>query len=97
MTRVDVRCEPDGEGWRCSVAVRDGSGSTAHAVTVRAADAVRLATDPDSGGIERLVTAVFEYLLEREPKESILSSFDLSVVGRYFPGIEHDVRARLGP
>ena len=96
MTRIDARCEPVGEGWRCSVAVRDGTGSTAHAVTVRAADAVRLATDPDAGGIERLVTAVFEYLLEREPKESILSSFDLSVVGRYFPDFEHEVRARLG-
>jgi hypothetical protein len=96
VTRIDVRCEPVGDGWRCSVAVRDGTGSTAHAVTIRAGDAVRLARDPDLVGVERLVTAVFEYLLEREPKESILSSFDLSVVGRYFPGFEHEVRARLG-
>jgi hypothetical protein len=37
---------------------------------------------------EDLVRACFEFLLEREPKESILSSFDVSVIGRSFPGFE---------
>jgi len=27
----------------------------------------------------------FRFLLEREPKESILREFDLSVIKRYFP------------
>jgi len=34
---------------------------------------------------EQLVQCSFEFLLEREPKESILSSFNLSVISRYFP------------
>jgi len=34
---------------------------------------------------EQLVQCSFEFLLEREPKESILSSFNLSVISCYFP------------
>lgn len=40
--------------------------------------------------VEDLVRRSFEFLLEREPPESILGSFDLSVIGRYFP--EYDQR-----
>lgn len=32
-----------------------------------------------------LVRRSFEFLLEREPKESILRRFDLRDIGRYFP------------
>ncbi len=31
------------------------------------------------------VEAVMRFLLDREPKESILSAFDMRVVRRYFP------------
>ena len=31
-----------------------------------------------------LVTKSFEFLLEREPKEFILKSFDLRIIGKYF-------------
>ena len=41
---------------------------------------------------ESLVKRSFEFLLEREPKESILSSFDLTVIGRYFPEYERTIR-----
>ena len=34
---------------------------------------------------ERLLDAAFRFLLDREPKESILSAFDMRVVRRYFP------------
>ena len=33
---------------------------------------------------EQLVEASFRFLLEREPKESILSQFELPVIERYF-------------
>ena len=36
------------------------------------------------------VTASFRFLLEREPKESILSQFDLPVISRYFPEFEKE-------
>ncbi len=34
---------------------------------------------------EELVRHSFEFLLQRESKESILREFDLSVIQRYFP------------
>ena len=64
--------------------IEDGSESSHH-VTLHPKDYARLAggnTEP-----EELVRRSFEFLLEREPKESILSRFDLSVIRRYFPGI----------
>jgi hypothetical protein len=37
----------------------------------------------------------FEFLLEREPKESILTRLDLSVISRYFPEYEREIKGRL--
>ncbi|PIS13596.1 MAG: hypothetical protein COT67_00895 [Candidatus Tagabacteria bacterium CG09_land_8_20_14_0_10_41_14] len=37
---------------------------------------------------ESLVRRSFEFLLEREPKESILREFELSVIQKYFPEYE---------
>jgi hypothetical protein len=52
------------------VTVDDGRGSTTHEVTVRPSDVARYAPDARA---ERLLEASFEFLLEREPKESILA------------------------
>jgi hypothetical protein len=61
----------------------DESGSrTRHEVTVTAADLARYAPGATP---ERLLEVSFAFLLEREPKESILSRFELPVIERYFP------------
>jgi len=91
---IDVRCGRDGAGWLCLVRVREGPFATEHRVTVADADLARL--DPGAADPERLVRAAFDFLLEREPAGSILRAFDLTVIGRYFPGWEADVRGRLG-
>jgi hypothetical protein len=91
---VDVRCGRDGPGWLCLVRVREGPFATEHRVTVAPGDLERL--DPGATDPERLVRAAFDFLLEREPPSSILRSFDLPVIGRYFSGWEEDVRGRLG-
>ena len=44
---------------------------------------------------ERLIQASFEFLLEREPKEAILSEFELPVIERYFPEYPREIGARL--
>ena len=72
--------------------IETGSEST-HEVTLDPSDYARLAgaiVDP-----EQLVRKSFEFLLEREPKESILSRFDLSVISRYFPEYEREIKKRL--
>jgi hypothetical protein len=44
---------------------------------------------------EALVTESFRFLLEYEPKEAILISFDLPVIRRYFPRFEREIGKRL--
>ena len=44
---------------------------------------------------EVLIEKSFEFLLERESNTMILSQFDLSVIGEYFPEYESEIVARL--
>ena len=65
------------------VIVRDTGGESRHQVTVQADDAKRwakLGADP-----AHCVEAAMRFLLDREPKDSILGAFDMGVIRRYFP------------
>ena len=97
MNRIDARCAPTPTGWRCAVTIDDGHGTSTHDVTVATEDATDLAAATDAADVERLVYETMAFLLEREPKESILRSFDITVVGRYFPEFDHEIRSRLAP
>ena len=44
------------------------------------------------GAKQDLIRKSFEFLLAREPKESILHAFDLQVIKRYFPEYEEEIR-----
>ena len=46
-------------------------------------------------GAKELVRESFRFLLEREPPESILSRFDLTVIERYFPNYRGEIARRL--
>ena len=83
MADVAVRCEPDAGGWTCAVRVVEGSTATDHRVTVGAADLETYA--PGAADPDDLVRRSFDFLLARESKESILRSFELPVIARYFP------------
>jgi hypothetical protein len=97
MSEVGVRCDPAPDGWRCRVTVSDSRSTSTHAVTVSADDALDLAAATDATHVQRLVEETFDFLLERESKESILQTFDLSVVSQYFPDFDHEIRSRLAP
>jgi len=43
-----------------------------------------------------LLRASFEFLLERDPANSVLHEFSLDVISQYFPGYPAEIRARLG-
>jgi hypothetical protein len=79
--------------YEFQVIVKEGQGETRHRVTLKKADYERLSGDRAEP--ERLVTESFRFLLEHEPKESILRSFDLTVIGRYFPEYEREIVERL--
>ena len=96
MTDIEVTCPTGSDGWTCSVhvAAADG-GSTRHEVRVTRVDLARFA--PGASDPTDLVRRSFLFLLAREPKESILRSFDLPVIGRYFPEYEREIRAGSPP
>ena len=89
MTEIEIEGRGDVE-YR--VTVREAGGETRHRVTVPEADRERLAGD---AGAEELLEESFRFLLEREPKESILRSFEISVISRYFPEYPDEIRRRL--
>jgi hypothetical protein len=76
--------------WRVEVG---GAKPTFHEVTIPAGYLERLGV----GGVapERVLAESFRFLLEREPNTSILSSFELPVIARYFPEYEREIRRRL--
>jgi hypothetical protein len=93
MAEIEVRKSEHSGGYEFEVTVRERGSATHHRVTLRKADYERL-TDGEATP-EALVTESFRFLLEREPKESILRSFDLMVIGRYFPNYEREIVRRL--
>jgi hypothetical protein len=86
---IHIQCSPAAEGWRCRVSLAEKGGATAHDVTVRRTDLNRL--DPGAVDPEHLVRRSFDFLLEREPKENILETFDLSVITDYYPEYEREI------
>ena len=76
-----------------AVTVSEGSGTARYHVTLASADNERLApgTRP-----EHVIEAAFRFLLDREPKELIMSRFDLTVIARQFPEFEAKLPGYLG-
>jgi hypothetical protein len=74
---------------RFHVRVTDDAGTTEHDVTLSRGDHERLGggyPNPDA-----FIRACFEFLLEREPKESILPSFDVSQIATYFAEFDREI------
>lgn len=89
---AEIHVELAGENtWR--VRVEEEGGATEHTVTVPPDQLERY-----GGGAEaaELVEASFRFLLEREPKEAILSRFELSTIEGYFPEYPEVIRDRVG-
>lgn len=93
MASIDVQRSDRADGYEFEVIVREGQSRTRHRVTLKQADYQRLAAGKATP--EALVRESFQFLLEREPKESILGAFDLTVIGRYFPEYEREISGRL--
>jgi len=90
-----IKIERAGEGdpIEFEVIVRVGNGETRHHVTMTRATCERLTMGAHTP--ERCIEAAFRFLLDREPKESILRRFDITVISRYFPDFEHELPSYL--
>ena len=87
-----VRCDPQAGGWRCQVTVESGGTTSEHEVLVDRATLEDLAPVATP---ETLVAESFRFLLEREPPESILRTFELPIIGRYFADYAEEIRRRM--
>jgi hypothetical protein len=90
---IAVECRPSTDGWTCSVKVGNAEDATEHEVAVSHDELERLA--PGATDATRLVEASVRYLLEHEPKESILPRFGIRTIASYFPSYPEEIRSRL--
>jgi hypothetical protein len=88
--RIEMNKSKDGA---FDVRVIEGNSETSHRVTLKDTDYARL-TDSKVPR-EELIRRSFEFLLDHESKESILASFDLMMIARYFPQYEREIKKRL--
>lgn len=93
--RIGVTCTGADGAWTCAVRVSEPSGWTDHEVFISEVDLPPSMAAPPIDEVERLIELTFAYLLEREPKESILRRFDLSVVEQYFPDYPSVIDRRI--
>jgi hypothetical protein len=79
----------DEDSFTFAVVVSEAESTSRHEVTLSRAD--YQAQGHQWWRPEDFVARCFVFLLEREPKESILARFDIRDIGRYFPDFERDV------
>jgi hypothetical protein len=86
-----IKVERTGEGdpLEFDVIVRVGRGETRHHVTMAGDTCERLTMGTHTP--ERCIEAAFQFLLDREPKESILRRFEVTVISCYFPEFEREL------
>jgi hypothetical protein len=75
------------------VRVIEGTTESTHRVTLKQDDYLRLSGEKIEPN--ELIRQSFEFLLERESKESILPQFDLPLIGRYFPEYERELKRKI--
>lgn len=86
MAQIDIRPLDD---EHFEVTIDEGSTSSMHVVMATAKQVRLLCEECDA---EQVVEASIRFLLDREPKESIMNQFDLDVIAGYFP----DYASRIG-
>jgi hypothetical protein len=90
---VEVACTGDRRvGWTCFATILEaGRVVSEHEIRVAPGDLALLA--PSATDPTHLVERSMAFLLEREPPASILRTFDLMVIGQFFPAYESTIRA----
>lgn len=91
---IDIKRIADADPLKFEVLVGDGAGARRYEVTMARADHARLGGDAHAP--EACIDAAFRFLLDREPKEAILSRFDITTISRYFPEFERELPSYLG-
>lgn len=106
--KIDIREKYNGDAaWIYTIEISNSNSKTTHEVTVLKSYYEELSNSCNSTSAspalrygarnspEELVKQSFKFLLTREPKESILKKFDLSIIQKYFPDYEQTMRSLL--
>ena len=89
MTEISISRADAPDGWMMTV--RDAEGSSAPERRDELSRDYHVKLTQGCATPEQLAEASFRFLLEREPKESILRSFEMPVIARYFPEYEQRI------
>ena len=92
-SRVKVTQTKSDDPFEFTVTLTGSGGETHHEVTMTQFTYEKLTGSQVSP--ENCVHAAFEFLLEREPQESILTSFDITVISTYYPDFETEFSGYL--
>ncbi len=92
---IQVRRTGEGNPLQFEVIVREAKGETRHDVTMSRKTCERLTGGKHAP--EHCLEAAFRLLLYREPKESIVGRFDVTVISRYFPEFVRELPRYLSP
>ncbi len=89
MSEIKInKTKEDNRHRTFSVQILEGDSSTEHQVSLSNHDYRRLSQRKTP---EEFIKKTFEFLLERESKESILGKFDVMDIGKYFPEYEKEI------
>ena len=91
-TKIKINQVFDEPSWRFNIVVEEGGKKTKHSVS--------MSKDfYESLGVEvaawKVIETSFRFLLDHEPKESILSKFDITVISHYFPEFKEQLMKKL--
>jgi hypothetical protein len=92
---IEVERTAEGDPMGFAVTVREPNGQTSHQVSMSRQTWQQLSDGQYPA--EQCIDAAFRFLLDREPKESILRRFDVALIAHYFPSFERDLPGYLSP
>lgn len=88
MVDINIGCEEEDNRYICDVSVNEENSRSEHTVYVDKNDFEGFESFEN---VESLVRESFYFLLDRESKESILSSFNLMKINDYFPSFTDEI------
>jgi len=94
MARISVDLSENPNGWIAKVTVEERKSSSNHTVELENSY-YQLISSEGKYTPQQVIETAFEFLLAREPKESILSRFDLPIISRYFNSFENELPRML--
>jgi hypothetical protein len=98
MVRISVVTLPplDDNSWSYDVKITESGSKTTYQVTMDKDYYMHLT---EGGRImpEEFIKKSFEFLLDRESKDSILQQFDIAKINDYFPQYEKEMKRVLNP